>query len=120
MVPDVRTDGRNGRTDARTDDAKTISLRLRRGITKILMTNGSLMKVKSIAECFPWSILQYILPALSDNSSIKPIAVFLFESGRFTQVLLYSLFVCLTCKSVWPISAFLPKKLPDRLKGKFV
>ena len=26
---------------------------------KILMTNGSLMKVKSIAECSPWSILQY-------------------------------------------------------------
>ena len=30
---DGRTDGRNGRTDRRTDDAKTISLRLRRGIT---------------------------------------------------------------------------------------
>ena len=27
--------------------------------TKIFMTNGSLMKVKNIAECFPWSILQY-------------------------------------------------------------
>ena len=27
--------------------------------TKILMTNGSLMKVKRIAECSPWSILQY-------------------------------------------------------------
>ena len=27
--------------------------------TKILMTNGSLMQVKSIAECSPWSILQY-------------------------------------------------------------
>ena len=26
---------------------------------KILMTNGSLMKVQSIAECSPWSILQY-------------------------------------------------------------
>ena len=25
---------------------------------KILMTNGSLMKVESIAECSPWSILQ--------------------------------------------------------------
>ena len=42
MVPDrqkVRTDGRTeGRTewtDGRTDDAKTISLRLRRGITNI-------------------------------------------------------------------------------------
>ena len=27
--------------------------------TKILMKNGSLMKVESIAECSPWSILQY-------------------------------------------------------------
>ena len=27
--------------------------------TKILMTNGSLMKVKSIAECSKGSILQY-------------------------------------------------------------
>ena len=27
--------------------------------TKILMTNGSLMKVENIAECSPWSILQY-------------------------------------------------------------
>ena len=27
--------------------------------TKILMTNGSLMKVQCIAECSPWSILQY-------------------------------------------------------------
>ena len=35
MVPDrqkVRTDGMDGRTDRRMDDAKTISLRLRRGI----------------------------------------------------------------------------------------
>ena len=27
--------------------------------TNISMTNGSLMKVESIAECSPWSILQY-------------------------------------------------------------
>ena len=27
--------------------------------TKILMTNVNLMKVESIAECSPWSILQY-------------------------------------------------------------
>ena len=33
--------------------------------TKILMINGSLMKVKSIAECSPWSILQYFGPALT-------------------------------------------------------
>ena len=29
------------------------------GKTKILMTNGSLMKLETIAECSPWSILQY-------------------------------------------------------------
>ena len=52
------------------------------------MTNGSLMKVKSIAECSPWSILQYFWPALSDNWYWKPICI-LFVSGRFTQVLLY-------------------------------
>ena len=27
--------------------------------TKILITNGSLMKVESVAVCSPWSILQY-------------------------------------------------------------
>ena len=37
------------------------------------MTNGSLMKVNSIAECPPWSILQYVWPSLSDNWSWKPI-----------------------------------------------
>ena len=44
--------------------------------TKIFMTNGNLMKVESIAECFPWSILQYIWSALSDDLSWKPILVF--------------------------------------------
>ena len=29
------------------------------GKTNVLMTNGSLMKVESIAECSLWSILQY-------------------------------------------------------------
>ena len=33
---------------------------------KILLTNGSLMKVKSIAEYSKRSILQYFWPALSD------------------------------------------------------
>ena len=35
--------------------------------TNLLMENGILMKVESIAECSPWSILQYFLPALSDT-----------------------------------------------------
>ena len=58
--------------------------------TKVLTTNGILMKVKSIAECSPWSILQYFWPALSDNLSWKPILVF-FWSGCLRQVLLYIL-----------------------------
>ena len=37
--------------------------------TKILMTNGSIMQVKSIAEYSPWSILLYLCSALSDNWS---------------------------------------------------
>ena len=36
---------------------------------KVLMTNGSLMKVETVAYCSPWSILQYFWPALSDNQS---------------------------------------------------
>ena len=52
------------------------------------MKNGSLMKVKSIAECSRWSILQYFWPALSDNLSWKPVFVF-FLSGCLRQVLLY-------------------------------
>ena len=56
--------------------------------TKILMTNISLMKVESIAECEHSGILQYFWAALSNNWSWKPIFG-LFESGRFTQILLY-------------------------------
>ena len=43
------------------------------------------MKVESIAECSPWSILQYFWPALSDNWSWKTIFglfwVWLFYTG---------------------------------------
>ena len=46
------------------------------------------MKVKRIAECSPWSILQYFWPALSNNWFWKPIFG-LFEGGHFRQVLLY-------------------------------
>ena len=46
----------------------------------VLMENGSLMKVKSIAECSKGSILQYFWPALSDNWYWKQILV-LFLSG---------------------------------------
>ena len=50
--------------------------------TKILITNGSIMKVESNAECSPRSILQYFWPALSNN--------WYFLSGRLRQVLLYN------------------------------
>ena len=52
------------------------------------MTKGSLMKIESIAECSPWSILQYFWPALSDNMYWKPFMVF-YLSGHLSQVLLY-------------------------------
>ena len=30
--------------------------------TQVLMENGSLMKVESIAECSPWGVLKYFRP----------------------------------------------------------
>ena len=53
------------------------------------MTNGSLMKVESIAECSPWSILQYFSPALNNNQSEKTTTVFCLFGGRLRQVLLH-------------------------------
>ena len=50
---------------------------------KHFMTNGSLMKVKSIAECSPWSFLQYFWPALSDNWSWKTIFGLLWEGVQW-------------------------------------
>ena len=44
------------------------------------------MKVESIEECSPWSILQYFQPALSDNYLKTNFRY--FYSGTFTQVLL--------------------------------
>ena len=38
---------------------KNLTLLKNNHLTEILITNGSLMKVKRIAECSPWSILQY-------------------------------------------------------------
>ena len=53
-------------------------------------TNYLLMQVKSIAECSKWSILQYFRPSLSYHLSLRSFFC-LFLSGRFTQVLLYSI-----------------------------
>ena len=67
-----------------------------------------------------WSILQYFLPALSDNWSWKPIFG-LFESGRFTQVLLYvprscvlahiTLFGFLNCLKSFCTHSFIPENV---------
>ena len=47
--------------------------------TKIFMTNGSLMKVESVAECSHRSILQYFWPGLSDNWSKNQTLNLFFE-----------------------------------------
>ena len=57
---------------------------LKKDNTKILITLGSLMKFKSIAEC---STLQYFWPTIMIGLKTN---VGLFDSGRFTQVLLYA------------------------------
>ena len=38
------------------------------------------MKVKSIVECSPWSILQYFIPALSNDWSWNQFLVFFREA----------------------------------------
>ena len=48
------------------------------------------MKVESIAECSPWSILQYFWPALSNNRSLEKQFLVFFWSGRSGQVVLYA------------------------------
>ena len=53
------------------------------------MGNGSLMEVESIAEGSPWSILQHLWPALSDNQYWKPMFGVLL-SDRLRQVLRFS------------------------------
>ena len=52
------------------------------------MTNGSLMKVESIAE-FPMEHSAILLTCIKGYLVLKKTIFGLFESGRFTQVLLY-------------------------------
>ena len=59
---------------------------------KQLNANGSLMKVKSIAEC----IMQYFWPALSDNQSWKLIFGLLFEWPFYTGFTVLPLDVAFT------------------------
>ena len=61
---------------------------------KIQTTNGSILKVGSIAECSPWSILQCFWPALSDNWSWKPIFGLYFWEAVLDR------FYCITDKSL--------------------
>ena len=49
--------------------------------TKVLKTDGSLMQVESIAECSPWSILQYFWPSLGNNRSWNQILVFFWVTA---------------------------------------
>ena len=50
------------------------------------------MQVKSIAECSPWSILQYFRPSLSYHLSLRSLFN-KFLSGHLRQVLLYLLLI---------------------------
>ena len=54
----------------------------------VFKTNYPLLHVKSIAECSPWSILQYFRPSLDCHLSLRSLFC-LFLSGRLRQVLLY-------------------------------
>ena len=47
----------------------------------VFKTNYCLMQVKSIAECSPWSILQYFRPTLSYHMALRPFYC-IFLSGR--------------------------------------
>ena len=59
--------------------------------TKVLNTNGSLMKVKSIAECSLGAFCHSFDLHLAINGLENQFLVF-FLSGRLRQVLLYSFF----------------------------
>ena len=58
-----------------------LSCHLKIDDTKVLKENGNLMVVENIAECSPWSILQYFWPALSDNRYWKPIFMFFLSAA---------------------------------------
>ena len=63
---------------------RPLSKRLKIGFQDQLTLNAG----QSIAECSPWSILQYFRPSLSYHLSQRSLFC-LFLSGHFTQVLLY-------------------------------
>ena len=104
---------------------------LKKDKTKVLIANGSLMKVESIAECSPRNILQHFWPAFtcSDNRSWKTVLVY-FLSGRLRRVLLYkSRFVASTPMTILIIFqrvspliislSSLPSNIPWNIPSKF-
>ena len=60
----------------------------------VFKTNYRLMQVKSIAECSPWSILQYFRPSLSYSLSLKTFVFSIFEWSFYTGYTVL-LFYCL-------------------------
>ena len=78
------------------------------------MANGSLMKVKFIAECSPWTILQYFWPALSNNWSWNPIFGILFDwllKTGFTVPVIVHAFVAIYW--LFSILTFSKKKMQE-------
>ena len=65
QIEDAITHLRSGYPHFNTTVKPVLSGHSKTDKTKVLKTNGSLMKVESIAEC----ILQYFRPAFSDNRS---------------------------------------------------
>ena len=61
----------------------------------VFKTDYRLMQVKSIAGCSKGSILQYFRPSIRCHLLFRSLFC-LFLSGRFTQVLLYVPFYCLS------------------------
>ena len=64
------------------------------------MTNGSLMKVKSIAECSYWSILKYFGPRLSEISLKNQFLVFL-RVAVYTGFTVFLQETLILCRFLW-------------------
>ena len=81
--------------------------------TKIFMTNGSLMKAESIAECSLWSILQYFWPAWSDYWSWNQFLVFL-------RVVVLHRFYCIKLSLfTYRAKELMEKKKEEKAKADF-
>ena len=65
--------------------------------TNVLNTDGSIMQVKSIAECSLGSILQYFWPALSNNPSLKPTFGLLLSDCLTLNAPIATKVICFSC-----------------------